>query len=143
MLLGIFGEGLLLALVPVLVEASLDLITQMLRPDSGERPKAPRSLDVSNQTYNNHLGISSATAAATEVPSLRAHRWCLDDGNGLNDFLLVHLRTRPIQITDDCTHAGLIPHGRSEVNGLLRVILGERLDLSSVSARPLSWQEGK
>ena len=36
-LLGIFGESLLLRFVPVLVEASLNLVAEMLGPDSGKR----------------------------------------------------------------------------------------------------------
>lgn len=48
MLLGVFGEGLLLALVPVLVESALELVAQMLSPNGGEGSKTTRSLDVTN-----------------------------------------------------------------------------------------------
>jgi hypothetical protein len=54
-LLGVAGEGLLLALVPVLVEAALQLVAQMLSPDSGEGSETARSLNVTDDTNGNKL----------------------------------------------------------------------------------------
>ena len=71
-LLGVLGEGLLLAAVPVLVEAALDLVGEMGRPDGGEGAETAGSLDVANNTDNHHGG-------------------CLDDGDRLNDLTIVHL----------------------------------------------------
>ena len=48
MLLGVLGEGLLLALVPVLVESALDLIAQMLSPDGGKGSETSGSFDITN-----------------------------------------------------------------------------------------------
>ena len=71
-LLGVLGEGLLLGPVPVLVEPPLELVRQVLGPDGGQRPETSGSLDVSNDTNDDHGGS-------------------LDDGGGLDDLTLVHL----------------------------------------------------
>ena len=53
--LGVLGECLLLALVPVLVEAPLDLVAQVFGPYSSERTQTTRGLNVTNDTNSNHL----------------------------------------------------------------------------------------
>jgi len=70
--LGVFGEGLLFGRVPVLVEASSDFLGEMLGPDGLEGPHAVRGLDVADDA-DDHDGRS------------------LDDGHGLDHFLLVRL----------------------------------------------------
>jgi hypothetical protein len=71
-LLGVLGESLLLRLVPVLVESSLELVGQVLGPDGGQRSETSGGLDVTDNTNDDH-------------------RRGLDDGDGLDDFSLVHL----------------------------------------------------
>jgi len=105
-LLGVLGEGLLLALVPVLVEATLDLVAQMLSPNGGEGTETTRSLNVTDKTDSNHW-------------------WGLDDSASLNNLLLVHLGTWSVEVTDDGGHTGLVTHGGGEVDRLLWVILWE------------------
>lgn len=129
MLLGVLGERLLLRLVPVLVEATLHLVGEMCRPDSGEGAKAVRGLDITNDTDGDNWGG-------------------LDDANGLDDFLFVQLGPWFVDVTDDVSHAGLVAHEGSEMAWLCRVILRECLDLSAMTGcallrkkgqRPVAW----
>jgi len=67
-----FGERLLLALVPVLVEPTTTIFAKMFSPDEFKSTETMRSIDVADNTNCNH--------------------WrSFNDGHGLNDFLLVHL----------------------------------------------------
>ena len=70
-LLGVLGESLLLRFVPVLVEASLDFVAQMLSPDSGKRAKTTRSFDVTHETDDHHLNSSFSSCNEGEGLSLR------------------------------------------------------------------------
>ena len=45
-----------------------------------------------------------------------SHRWALDDGNSLDNFLLVCLGTNTIHFAHDVGHAGLVALERSHVD---------------------------
>jgi len=90
-LLGILGERVLLGLVEVSVESSLDLLIQMLGPDGLQGSQASRSLDVTDNTDHEHGGG-------------------FDDGDGFDGFLLVELGPRLVDFTRDMCHAGLVAH---------------------------------
>jgi len=51
---GVFGESLLLGFVPVLVEASSNIVAQMLSPDGLEVSDSERGFNVSNNTDRDH-----------------------------------------------------------------------------------------
>jgi hypothetical protein len=141
--LGVLGEGLLLGLVPVLVEATLDLIAQVLSPDGGERAETTGSLDVTDDTNGNELkrkNVRVLVAFFPFLPSLshttgETYRRSLDDGDGLDNLLLVHLGTRTVKVTDDGGHTSLVAHGGSKVDGLLGIILGEAVAKKSLSTQ--------
>lgn len=123
-LLGILGVSLALRLRPILVEATLNIVTQVLSPDGSQGLETTGSGNVTNDTDNDHGGS-------------------LDDGDGLNNLLLVHLASRAIQITDDMGHAGLVAHEGGEVDGLTGIILGEGLDMGTHHARTLAGKESE
>jgi len=112
-LLGVLGESFLLALVPVLVEATLDLLTQVLGEHGGEGAEATRSLDVTDKSDAHH-------------------RRGLQDGNALNDLLLVELGTRLVNLAHDVGHTGLVPHESRQMARLRGIVLREGFDLTPV-----------
>ena len=72
-------------------------------------------------------------AIGTEPSGLRcSYRWGINNGDGLDNFLLVRFRAGSVEITDDGRHTGLVAHGSGEVDGLLGVILGETRQQSIV-----------
>jgi len=123
-LLGVLGEGLFLGAVPVLVESALELLGQVLGPDGGQGAETTRSLDVTNNTNDDNWGG-------------------LDDGDGLDNLLLVHLGAGTVQVTDDVGHTSLVTHEGGQVNRLGVIILGEGLGLTPVASSTLAGQESK
>ena len=82
------GERLLLGLGPVLVEPPLALLADVLRPDSLEGSHAAGSLNVADNADGDH--------------------WrSLDDGDCLDNLLLVVLGARTVHLTHNVGHASL------------------------------------
>lgn len=71
-----------------------------------------------------------------------AYRRSLDNGDSLNNLLLVQLRTGAVEIADDGRHTGLVAHGGRQVDGLLGVILREAGGCVSVLFELLAVQAG-
>lgn len=120
----VLGEGELLGLLPVLVEAALDIISQVFSKDSGDSAQTTRSGNVTNDTADNHGRT-------------------FNDGDGFQDFLLVHLGARAIEVADNVAHASLEAHEGSQVDRLAAVITREGLDLTLVALATLTGQETK
>ena len=55
----------------------------------------------------------------------RTHRRGINNGNGLNDLLLVRLGAGAVQVANNRGHASLVAEGGRQVDRLLGVILGE------------------
>lgn len=123
--LGVLGEGLLLGLAPVLVESSLDLVGDVLSPDSGESSQASGGLDVTNKTNDLHGGS-------------------FDDGDWLNDISLDDLLTLSLLVVSgDVGHASLVSDEGGKVDGGLDVVSGEGSDSASVVSCSSSGEVGK
>jgi hypothetical protein len=123
-LLGIAGEGLLLGSVPVLVESSLDVLRQMLSPDGSQSAKTARSLNVTDQANDLHGGA-------------------LEDGDHLDDFLLVNLGTGLVHFTEDVSATSLVADEGGQVAILADVVLWERLNATSVVLAPLAGEKSQ
>ena len=118
----VLGVSLFLGLVPVLVATTLELLTQMLRKDSSQSAESIGSLNVSDNTDNNHGR-------------------CLDDGNSVDNLSLVHEGTGAINTTDDVRHAGLVPAECSQMAVTAGSVLGEMANATLVVLGALLGQE--
>jgi len=98
-LLGVLGEALSLGVHPVLVESSLNLVTEMLSPDGSECSETTGSIDVSDDTDNNNGGS-------------------FNDGTSLDDFLLVQFGSGSVHGSDDVSHTSLETWEGGKVDGL-------------------------
>lgn len=119
---GVLGKGVLLAAVPVLVETAASIVAEVLSPQSGHGAQTTGSGDVASNTNDNH-GRS------------------LDDGNGFEDLLLVHLGSGAVQVADDVGHTGLVAHKGGQMHGLGGIVSGEGLDAGANGNGTLAGQE--
>ena len=123
--LRVVSEGLLLGVLPVLVEAALELIGEMLSVDGRESAEAAGGLNVTDEADDLKWGA-------------------LDDGDGLNDVLLEHLLTlTALVVAGDVGHASLVTEEGGKVDGLLGVILGESSHTAAVVSCSASGQVGE
>lgn len=121
-LLLVLGESELLGLAPVLVESSLGFVTDVLSPDGLEGSEASWGLDVSDNTDADHW-------------------WGIDDGDWLDDLLLVELVALSSDFSHNVGHTGLVTDESGQVDGLALVVLGVGLESAQVSSASLSWEE--
>lgn len=118
----VLGESLLLALAPVLVESSAGSIRNVLGPDGLKSPQASGSLDVANNTDSDH-----------------GRR--LQDGDWLDDLLLVELGALSGDLSNNVRHTGLVADETGQVTRLGLVILGVGLEAAEMAAASLSGQK--
>ena len=98
--------------LPILVESSLALLSNMLSPDCLQGSETTGSLNISNHS--------------------NADNWrSLNDSTSLDDLLLVDLRARPIDIAYNMGHASLVSHEAGKMHRFTGIILGEALDAPS------------
>lgn len=117
-LLGVLGESLPLGAVPVLVEASADVIVQVVGPNSGQGAETVGGLDVADNPHDNHGGS-------------------LQNGDGFHSLLLVELGSGSLDLTDNVSHASLVADEGSQVRRQRGIIPGEGSDVTSVVLRSL------
>ena len=54
----------------------------------------------------------------------------LDHGDGFDDFFLVHLGARAVEISNNGRHAGFVTHCGGKVDWLFGIVLGEGFNLA-------------
>lgn len=112
-LLGVLGEGFLLGVHPVLVEATEGVLVEFLGPDGGEGAETSGGIDVTDET--DHVDGGG-----------------FDHSHGFDDFLLVELGAESVHVTHDVGHTSLETGEGGEVAGLGLVVLGERSAAAAV-----------
>jgi len=98
--------------LPILVEAATAVLSQMLGKDSLQRSWSTWSLNVANNTNNDH-------------------RRSFQDSDGLDNFLLVNFRARLVNVANNVSHSSLVSNESSQMNRLARIVLRESLYFSS------------
>jgi len=105
-LLGGLGESLLLGREPVLVESAADFVGETGSPDGLDGAWSVWGVDVTGDTDD-------------------LEWWGLDDGDGLDDLLLVDGGAGLLGLADDVGHTGLETNEGSQMNWLFSIVLGE------------------
>jgi len=94
----------------------------VLGPDGLKSPQASWRLNVAHYANSDHWRR-------------------LDDGNRLDDFLLVELRSLSGDLSHDVRHTGLVADETGQVTRLSLVILGVGLEAAEMAAASLSGQK--
>mmetsp|Transcript_144990 Transcript_144990/g.205183 ORF Transcript_144990/g.205183 Transcript_144990/m.205183 type:complete len:259 (+) Transcript_144990:530-1306(+) len=123
-LLLILGEGLLLGIMPILVETPLALLRQMTSPNRGQSTEATRSFHVSHEAHHPHW-------------------WTLQNGHWLYDLFLVQLGAWSVHLSDNVGHSCLVAHEGSEVGLLGCIVLRKALDLAVMMPSALPGQKSQ
>mmetsp|Transcript_98879 Transcript_98879/g.137328 ORF Transcript_98879/g.137328 Transcript_98879/m.137328 type:complete len:324 (+) Transcript_98879:306-1277(+) len=118
----VLGEGLLLAVVPVLVETAFALLGEVASPNGSQSTKTSRSFNIADKAHHHH-------------------RRTFQDGHWLNDLLLIQLGARPVHLTHNVRHSCFVAHEGSQMWLLGLVIFGKALDLAMMVLGPLPGQE--
>lgn len=64
-----------------------------------------------------------------------SYRRSLNDSDGFDDFFLVHLRTRSIEVSYDGGHTGLVAQGCGKMDRFLWVILRKAVECFSFDSQ--------
>mmetsp|Transcript_17992 Transcript_17992/g.44617 ORF Transcript_17992/g.44617 Transcript_17992/m.44617 type:complete len:369 (+) Transcript_17992:3396-4502(+) len=123
-LLCVLRKGLLLGIVPVLVEAAFKLIVKMVCPHCLVSAKALRGLSIPYYANNNH-------------------RRSLNESDGFDNLLFMGLRTRLVNVTCNVSHSSLVTHESGEVGLLSSIVAREGLHLALMATAALAGKKPK
>ena len=118
----VLGVSLFLAVVPVLVAATLELLTQMLGKDRRQGAETTGGLNVSYNTDDNH-------------------RRSLNDRDSIDDFTLVHERSSTVDTTDNVGHARLVSAKGGQVGLFIQIVMGKGANATRMVLGTLLGQE--